>query len=190
VRSLFVGLATLWLSGCASTGTGTRDAPFELVWIESPRFCQGETRSYSDFAYIRPSQETIIGNRCGDGEDTLGDGPVVWVTVPGWDGWQPPADREQRLTYEQRFKRGSAAMPNSHEGLARLLEVAKAHPDRPVRIVGSVATGEREDVGRRRAQAVKAWLIKSGVNPERMSIGPSDRGAPVAQSEITIIVRG
>ncbi|MDK9702569.1 MAG: OmpA family protein [Sulfuritalea sp.] len=181
-------MLTLLLGACA-TGP-TSEGVFELVWIEAPTFCQGEVRSYSDFAYIRPSNETVIGNRCAESEDSLGDGPVLWVAVPGYDGWQPPADREQRLRYEQRFKRGSALVPSSHEGLARLLEVAKAHPDRPIRIVGNTAKGEKDDIARRRALAVKNWLAKNGVPASRLTLGPSGHQGASAESEITIIVRG
>lgn len=190
LRTLAICAMTLQLGACATTNTVDFNGAFELVWIEAPTFCQGETRSYSDFAYIRPSHETVIGNRCAESEDSLGKGPVLWVTVPGYEGWHPPADREQRLSYEQRFKRGSATVPGSHEGLSRLLEVAKAHPDRPIRIVGNVAKGEKEDVARRRALAVKNWLIKNGLPASRMSIGTPGHQGTLAESEITIIVRG
>lgn len=188
MKALLAGVAAVITVACG-TNRGHGGA-FKLVWIEAPTFCQGEVRSHSDVAYIRPSRETVIGNRCAEHEDSLGSGPAIWLTVPGYESWQPPADREKELSFEQRFKRGSAVLSGSHEELARLLDMAKAHPDRPIQIIGNVATGESGDIAQRRALAVRNWLNKNGVAAERMAIRKSGNQGALTKSVITIIVRG
>lgn len=172
------------LSGCAAI---SEHPDFEIYYVEAPTLCVSRVATYSDFAYVRPGDETVIGNDCQSTRDGFGDGPVAWV-VAGEP--VPPALKSEIIKAEQGFRRGDSRVKNGAAALSSLVQRAQDNPSKTIRIVGYAAKGEATGLADRRAKALKQWLIKQGLDESRMAIGPSGNGATKAEAEIIVNIKG
>lgn len=162
---------------------------FEVVYVDAPQFCRAKVQAYSDFAYLRPSEETIVGNDCGEDWDALGDGPAIWtVAADAPNGFTKASD--QKRVYTQPFRRGQADMLVKLGDMKKLLAAAKEHPQRTVKIIGYASLNEPKRLAEKRAAGLRDWLVKEGLDASRIAIAPVGSGASKAEAEIIVSVRG
>lgn len=90
----WMSLSALLLSAC---GAIPEHGSVDVVSIDAPRFCHRAVRAYSDFAFIRPSHETVVGNDCIDREP-MKEAPVLWAADPSLYDAPPVKDVIDILT--------------------------------------------------------------------------------------------
>lgn len=179
------------LAGCATTAPEfASSGEIALVYIESARFCSRPVETHSDFAYIRPSTETVIGNSTCSGEDGMGDAPVVWWRQEGAGRWTPPPDIERTLRFALKYRKGATAVPKAADAMEALLAAAVANPRRDIRLTSYTEAGEKAQIAERRAEAVRSWLKGRGVDPRRVIVGSPGLGAPRVEAEIVVVIKG
>jgi len=171
------------LSGC-TTWQPQEIGDVVMIYIELPRLCDRTVQVYSDFAYIRPSRQTVIGNTTCDSEDGMGDADVVWTKTQSPDRWQPPPARHATLRFTQAFGRGVATIGSPGSALTELLAASRKNPNRAIRLTGLADRKEPAKLAERRASAVREWLIANGVRAERVTIGAPAKGGQRVDAEI------
>jgi len=198
LRLQWVVAAMLSMSaGCVTVGQRAPDSISEigggeisLVYVQPPRLCSREVQAYSDFAFIRPSQETVVGNTTCDGFDGMGAAEVVWWRQEGSGRWEPSPDIERKLHFKQEFIKGSTAIPKQSSAMEALLAVAKANPGSPIRLTVYSEEKEHKRITELRTKAVRDWLARKGVDPKRVIGVAGSVGTPRAEAEIVVIIKG
>lgn len=183
-------LAVALLAGCAGTQGDWKYTPaggyqVGIISIEIPEFCIRAVETHSDVALIRPDYQTVVTQACSKW-DGMGNSPVVWILVE--DASAVAASVEGRLrqieqTAIQNFKSGSHAIASPTKTLKDFLEVAKASPDAPIRIVGHTDSRGNQSgnakAGLKRAQAVAKWLETNGIDRRRIEVASAGEKEPI-----------
>lgn len=168
--------------------TGADDG-IALVYIESARLCNRKVTTYSDFAYIRPSYETVVGSVDCNGSDGMGEADVIWWRQDVADRWTPPPDIERKQKFSLSFRKGGS-VPQKSNAMDALLAVAKANPGKPIRLTVFSDKGEPKQAAERRIKAIRAWLSGKGVDQRRVVVAGEEQGSPRIEAEIVVVLKG
>lgn len=180
-----IAVAALAVLSAACVTQPTKVEPV-VVYVESPRLCQGAVRTYSDFATIESGPETVIGH-CNEPDGVPRNAPAVWVKAPDGGAWQPPDRRVRALTVEQGFARGHSDLRQKPAGLEKALALLKASPDNRVLLVGHHSTREDPAMAAKRIAAARRWLLDRGINAGAISTGSSGQRGELVELQLSVL---
>lgn len=171
-------LASVLISGCVSKPV--EQPVLNVVTIPQPTFNVLKVYAHSDVVRIPTVDQTVVCNGCDEVNPGLSqDDDVIWIRLE--------QRKEETIIDARHFDFDKAVLKGDLSKLRLIADRMLANPEIDAEIVGhtdSIGTKTyNQKLGLKRANAVKNWLVKQGVDANRILTSSKGETQPIASNK-------
>ncbi len=172
-------IATVLMTGCVSKPV--EPPVLNVVTIPQPTFNVLKVYAPSEVVRVPTTEQTVVCNGCDEVSAGMNQGDdVIWIRLV-------EAKREETIIDARHFDFDKAILKGDLSKLRLIAQRLLDHPEIDAEIVGhtdSVGSVKyNQKLGQRRANAVKNWLVKQGVSPNRIVTSSKGELQPIASNK-------
>ncbi|MDD2944308.1 MAG: OmpA family protein [Acinetobacter sp.] len=172
-------LATVMITGCVSKPV--EQPVLNVVTIPQPTFNVLKVYAPSEVVRIPTVEQTVVCNGCDEISAGMNQGDdVIWIRLV-------EAKREETIIDARHFDFDKAILKGDLSKLRLIAQRLLDNPQTDVEIVGHTdSTGSvkyNKKLGLKRANSVKKWLVKQGVDPKRILTSSKGESKPIATNK-------
>lgn len=172
-------LATVIIAGCSSKPV--EQPVLTVVTIPQPTFNVLKVYTPSEVVRVPTIDQTVVCNGCDQVSAGMNEGDdVIWIRLV-------EVKREETIIDARHFDFDKAILKGDLSKLRLIAQRLLDNPQVDAEIVGhtdSVGTNKyNQKLGLKRANAVKNWLVKQGVEPNRILTSSKGESKPIASNK-------
>ena len=172
-------IATVLMTGCMSKPV--EPPVLNVVTIPQPTFNVLKVYAPSEVVRVPTVEQTVVCNGCDEVSAGMNQGDdVIWIRLV-------EAKREETIIDARHFDFDKAILKGDLSKLRLIAQRLLDNPEIDAEIVGHTdSTGSvkyNQKLGLRRANAVKNWLVKQGVSPNRIITSSKGELNPIASNK-------
>lgn len=172
-------LATVMITGCVSKPV--EQPVLNVITIPQPTFNVLKVYAPSEVVRIPTVEQTVVCNGCDEISAGMNQGDdVIWIRLV-------EAKREETIIDARHFDFDKAILKGDLSKLRLIAQRLLDNPQTDVEIVGHTdSTGSvkyNKKLGLKRANSVKKWLVKQGVDPKRILTSSKGESKPIATNK-------
>jgi len=171
------------LTACAfAPAKETMQAEYRVEMVEQPDFNILKVYGESPVVKVEDSFQTVLCVGCEKVDATSGEDSVLWVRLT-------PAQpvKEETIITDKHFDFDKATLKGDLTALKKVAQRLKDDPNLTVLVIGhtdSKGTAKYNKVlGQKRANSVKNWLVKQGVNKTAITAQSKGESQPIASNK-------
>jgi OmpA-OmpF porin, OOP family len=173
--------SALFVSGCTSKQVIVEQPVLTVVTIPQPTFNILNVHVESDVVRIPTTEQTVVCNGCDQVSSGMEEGQeVVWIRLV-------QVKQEETIIDSRHFDFDKAILKGDLSKLRVIAQRLLDNPETDVDVVGhtdSVGSQKYNQIlGQKRANAVKNWLIKQGVESKRINASSKGETQPIASNK-------
>lgn len=172
-----------FLTACVSTpAKNTMQAEYRVEMVDQPDFNILKVYAESPVVKVEQTFQTVLCVGCEKVDATANEDTVLWVRLT-------PAKpvKEETIIADKHFDFDKANLKGDLSALKKIATRLKQDPNLTVLIVGhtdSKGTAKYNQVlGQKRANAVKNWFVKEGVNKKVITALSKGESQPIASNK-------
>lgn len=169
-------LLALGLSGCATKPENIPEIEV-VALVKQPDFVVRKVYVESPVVLVESTYQTVLCNGCEKIDGTQASNDVLWLRLT-------PAQKEEFIVADKHFDFDKAILKGDLSKLHIIADRLKSDPSLSLDVVGhtdSKGTNKYNmKLGQKRADAVKRWFVKQGIDVKRISATSRGESQPVA----------
>lgn len=172
-----------FLTACVSApAKNTMQAEYSVEMVDQPDFNILKVYAESPVVKVEQTFQTVLCVGCEKVDATANEDSVLWVRLT-----PAKAIKEETIVADKHFDFDKATLKGDLSALKKVADRLKRDPNLTVLVVGhtdSKGTAKYNQVlGQKRANAVKNWLVKQGVNKKLITAKSKGESQPVASNK-------
>lgn len=172
-------IATVLMTGCMSKPV--EPPVLNVVTIPQPTFNVLKVYAPSEVVRVPTVEQTVVCNGCDEVSAGMNQGDdVIWIRLV-------EAKREETIIDARHFDFDKAILKGDLSKLRLIAQRLLDNPEIDAEIVGHTdsigSVKYNQKLGLRRANAVKNWLVKQGVSPNRIITSSKGELNPIASNK-------
>lgn len=172
-------VATVLMTGCMSKPV--EPPVLNVVTIPQPTFNVLKVYAPSEVVRVPTIEQTVVCNGCDEVSAGMNQGDdVIWIRLV-------EAKREETIIDARHFDFDKAILKGDLSKLRLIAQRLLDNPEIDAEIVGHTdsigSVKYNQKLGQRRANAVKNWLVKQGVSPNRIITSSKGELQPIASNK-------
>lgn len=176
-------LLALGLVGCANKPVPEIEV---VALVKQPDFVVRKVYVDNPVVLVESTYQTVLCNGCEKNDGAQGANEVLWLRLT--PAPPPiPQPKEQFIVADKHFDFDKAILKGDLSKLQAIADRLKADPELFLDIVGhtdSVGSDKYNmKLGQKRADAVKRWFVKQGIDAKRVSASSRGEREPIATNK-------